>query len=851
MTTAVRRFATIVALFAALASVRIASAQVYPSAKTGGNYMHNYYFAPAASSTPWWPSWSPDGTRIAFAMDGSIWSIELGGNVAKELVFSPRDYLSMPEYSPDGKWLAYTADDDGKSINLRLLNLATGATSELTSGPHINHEPAWSPDGKRLAYVSTAPNGYFNVYVMEITDGKAGKTIQITTDNSFGRDRLYFGDLDVHIAPAFSPDGKELLLVSNRGIPLGSGGIWRVPVEPNVMATPRARLIHKEETLYRTRPQWSPDGKRMVYASHLGGQYTELFVLPTVGGEPYKMTFGNYDNFLPRWSPDGEWIAYISNQEGLPQLKLMKSWGGEQKTVRIAERRYARPMATVAVRVVDDLTGEETPARVYQTAADGKPYTPGDSYERLATLNRHLFHTPGHYVTHAPPGPFKIEVTKGFEYDLATTTLDLKPGSTSNLTIRMKRLVDFKSRGWRSGSNHVHMNYAGNLHNTPENMMLMAKAEDMSMTSLQVANKDNRVLDYQHYTPGQSLHPLSKGDYVMHVGQEYRPPFYGHISLFNLKEHLISPFVTGYEGTGIASLYPSNTDIFRYAKEQGGIGAYVHPYAGDADPLESTLGTAKGFPVDVALGSLSYHELWSQSAGDAVLTVWYHTLNNGFRVPVTGGEDSISSLHRVELVGVSRGYFQLGDEPLTWENWMKAMLAGKGFVTSGPLLEFSANGASMGEEIALAADGGKVTFKGTLNSIVPLERFELVSNGQVVHTVPLTGDKRSATFELPVDIKTSGWYSLRAIGTAMTFPTENSRPMAVTNPIFVVVGAQPIRSQASAAYFVKWIDKLTAMASADPGWRSDKEKSHVLGQFREARDIYLARGKEALAAGRQ
>ncbi|MCC6987376.1 MAG: CehA/McbA family metallohydrolase, partial [Acidobacteria bacterium] len=369
------------------------------------------------------------------------------------------------------------------------------------------------------------------------------------------------------------------------------------------------------------------------------------------------------------------------------------------------------------------------------------------------------------------------------------------------------------------------------------------------MTSLQVANKDNRVLDYQHYTPGQSLHPLSKGDYVMHVGQEYRPPFYGHISLFNLKNNLISPFVTGYEGTGIESLYPSNTDIFRYAKQQGGIGAYVHPYAGDADPVDGSLGTAKGFPVDVALGSLSYHELWSQSAGDSVLTVWDHTLNNGFRIPVTGGEDSISSLHRVELVGVSRGYFQLGDQPLTWENWMTAMLAGKGFVTNGPLLEFGANGAGMGEEIALPAAGGKVTFTGSLTSIVGLERFELVANGQVVHTIPLTGDRRAATFSLPLDIKTSGWYSLRAIGKPQTFPIENSRPMAVTNPIFVMVGTQPIRSKASADYFVKWIDKLTAMASADKGWRSDTEKAHVLGQFREARDIYLARGKEAVAGG--
>ncbi len=849
MKTLARLLGFVIMLLTALAAGP-AEAQVYPNAKTGGNYMHNYYFAPAASSTPWWPSWAPDGKRIAFAMDGSIWTVDVGGTVAKEIVYSPREYLSMPEYSPDGKWLAYTADDDAKSINLRLLNIATGASVDLTTGPHVNHEPAWSPDGKRLAYVSTAPNGYFNVFVMDIVDGKPGKSVQITTDNSFGRDRLYFGDVDVHIAPAFSPDGKELLLVSNRGIPLGSGGIWRVPVEPNVMATPRAKVIHKEETLYRTRPQWSPDGKRMVYASHLGGQYTELFVLPTVGGEPYKMTFSGHDNFLPRWSPDGEWIAYISNEEGVPQLKTMKSWGGEQHIVRIAERRYMRPMGTVSVRVVDDATGAEVAARVYQTAADGKPYTPPDSYERLAALNRHLFHTPGHYITRAPVGPFKIEVTRGFEYEIATTTVDVRPGSTSNVTVRLKRMVDFGARGWQSGSNHVHMNYAGNLHNTPENMLMMARAEDMGMTSLQIANKDNRILDYQHYTPGQSLHPLSKEGYVMHVGQEYRPPFYGHISLFNLKNNLVSPFVTGYEGTGIGSLYPSNTDIFRYAKQQGGIGAYVHPYAGNADPLEGSLGTAKGFPVDVALGAVDYHELWSQSAGDAVLTVWYHTLNNGFRVPVTGGEDSISSLHRVELVGVSRGYFLIGDRPLTWENWMQAMLAGRGFVTNGPLLEFTANDANMGEEITLPAAGGRVTFRGALHSIVGLERFELVSGGKVVHTIPLTGDKRAATFELPLDIKASGWYSLRAIGAPGTFPVENSRPMAVTNPIFVTVGTQPIRSAASADYFVRWIDKLTAMADKDPGWRSDKEKAHVLGQFKEARDIYLARGKEAASAGR-
>jgi len=86
-----------------------------------------------------------------------------------------------------------------------------------------------------------------------------------------------------------------------------------------------------------------------------------------------------------------------------------------------------------------------------------------------------------------------------------------------------------------------------------------------------VANKDNRIFDWQYFVPGGGEHPISKNDahHKVIVGEEYRPPFYGHIFFLGLKDHLISPFTTGYEGTGIESLYPSNTDMFRKASAQG------------------------------------------------------------------------------------------------------------------------------------------------------------------------------------------------------------------------------------------------------------------------------------------
>jgi len=367
--------------------------------------------------------------------------------------------------------------------------------------------------------------------------------------------------------------------------------------------------------------------------------------------------------------------------------------------------------------------------------------------------------------------------------------------------------------------------------------MMMSEAEDQDIVNEQIANKDNRILDYQFFVPGGGPHPLSTPDRVLVVGQEYRPPFYGHVFMFGMKDHLISPFTTGYEGTAIESLYPSNTDMFRKARAQGATVGYVHAFFGDRDPLEGTLGGAKGFMVDAALETTDAVE-WS-GASQAGFYPVYAAWNSGLGVTAVGGEDSISNLHRSKLVGSVRTYVYTGDRGLTMEAWFDALKAGHAFVSTGPLVELTVNGAIPGETVSLPAGGGSLEVRGRVRSITPLSKVMLIGNGEVVEEIPLTGDRRSVSFEKTLSATTSGWYHLRAEGDpAERFPLDARYAQAFTNPTWVMVGDAPVRSREAAAYALRWIDKLQQMAEEWPGWRSQQEKDHVYAQFEEARQVY-------------
>jgi Tol biopolymer transport system component len=103
-------------------------------------------------------------------------------------------------------------------------------------------------------------------------------------------------------------------------------------------ATPGAPLrpLYDEETTWKARPAWSPDGRRVVYSSYLGRQWNQLWLMTADGGDPLQLTYGDFDATNPRWSPDGRRIAYISNEGGNTSLWMVAVPGGARTGSRSA-----------------------------------------------------------------------------------------------------------------------------------------------------------------------------------------------------------------------------------------------------------------------------------------------------------------------------------------------------------------------------------------------------------------------------------------------------------------------------------------------------------------------------------
>ncbi len=332
---------------------------------------HPYYFRemylPQLTTEPSSVAWLPDSRSVVYSMGGSLWRQELGSGAAEQLTDGP-GYDYQPDCSRDGKWVVYTKYEHD-ALELWALDLETKQARQLSKGGTVNIEPRFSPDGRRIAFVSTQYKGHFHVFAGDFDNGELKNIQQLTAENRSPLPRYYYSAFDHEISPAWSPDGSEIVFISNRGHLYGTGGLWRMKAEPGA----EEHEIHYEETEWKARPDFSPDGKRLVYASYAGRQWQQLWTVPSPGGDPIPLSFGEYDNVAPRWSPNGKHIAFISNRGGNTSLWVQEALGGGQKQIMVKDRRHLNAKAGLSITVLDE-SGKQTPARISITGDDGRAY---------------------------------------------------------------------------------------------------------------------------------------------------------------------------------------------------------------------------------------------------------------------------------------------------------------------------------------------------------------------------------------------------------------------------------------------------------------------------------------------
>jgi TolB protein len=812
------------------------------------NVPHPYYFRemylPQLTTGPSGAAWMPDGAALVYSMRGSLWRQRLGTTAATQLT-AGGGYDYQPDVSPDGKWVAFDRYD-GNAVELELLELATGKVSPLTSNHAVNLEPRWSPDGARLAFVSTAYEGRWHVYTMDVRDGHGAGPVRITTDRDSKLPRYYYSVYDHYLSPTWSPDGKELIVISNRGEIWGTGGFWRMRAEPS----DSMRLIHFEETTWKARPDWSPDGRRVVYSSYVGTQFNQLWLMTSDGGVPLELTYGAFDATSPRWSRDARHIAYISNEGGNTALWVLDMPGAAKRKVEARTLTFIEPVGTLTVAVTDE-AGKPLDARVSITGADGRSWAPAsalmhadDSFDRS---ERHFevgyYHTTGTSALTVPAGAMTVEVTRGLEYAVGTQTAQVGAKGAKSVHVTMHRLVNLPADGWYSGDLHVHMNYGGNYRTVPAQLAFMARAEDLHVIEELIVNKEQRVPDISYFGNGFP-DPVSTPTTLIVHGQEYHTSYWGHSGLLGLTRNIILPGYAAYANTPAGSLYPANANVFDLGHAQGALTGYVHPFDELPNPEDTVSRVTSELPVDVALGKVDYMEIVAFADHRSTASVWYRLLNCGFRIPAGAGTDAMTNYASLRgPVGMNRVYVHTGTT-LNHANWMRAIKAGRTFATNGPLLTLTANGREPGDDIAFSLGSHTMSVHATMHSIVPVEHLELVQNGKVVATIPMTADHKSASATVSVPVDRSGWITLRAWSEHASPPILDIYPFATTSPVYLTVAGIPPRSPDDARFFIDWVDRLREGAERHTGWNTAEEKASVLDLIARARAEFEKRAYE-------
>ncbi len=253
------------------------------------------------------PNWMPDGKKLLFNMDGSLYKIPVeGGEPEKLNTGTATNNNNDHGISFDGKMLAISNHRQGMpgyGSSVFVLPL-TGGEPKLVTENTPSYFHGWAPNNKEVVYVAQR-NGK-NIYNIYRNSIEGNKEVALT-DIKAGE----------HVDGCeYSPDGKYIYFNGNL---TGNMQIWRMKPDGS----------GKEQLTFDKNNNWfphiSPDGKWMVIISfppdidpnsHPSYKRVVLKLMPAAGGEPITIAYlygGQGTINVPSWSPDNKHIAFVSN----------------------------------------------------------------------------------------------------------------------------------------------------------------------------------------------------------------------------------------------------------------------------------------------------------------------------------------------------------------------------------------------------------------------------------------------------------------------------------------------------------------------------------------------------------